>query len=288
VATSQPDADAPRRRLLVRRSRSGGFASAGAGASTRSESLRLPYEPPERDGVDDLIEPENLNERVRQQGPVDVGGDDAAGGNPRARLNDVAMAGSRAYAKEYRLNLLHRMLLRNVPLDQIAQQLSVSISTVEKDRAELKARLREAAKSLDINEMVGHQNAYYDEVRAMSMRIASAPGSGQNAVPTPMKLAALRTSLAAEADRTRFLNTAGVFDVLRFRRTEDGTDLSDVQMLMQRTDDMLAQILAEDDAAAEVPQGPRRITRTRKAGGFSKMNFDDPTASSGDSEIVNL
>lgn len=295
MATSIPDdIDAPRRRMHLRR-QAGGF---GQGTSTRSESLRLGYEPRDEDEVDAAIDPEAMNDRVRRMAAApmqphaddpDLGGADA--GNPRARLNDVSLAGSRAYAKEYRLGLIHRLLMRNVPLDQIARQLQVSISTVEKDRAELKALLRANAKALDINELVGQQSAVYDEIRALSMRIASA--GGDQAVPTPMKLAAMRTALASEADRVRFLNTAGVFDVLRFRRAEGEGELNDVQALMQRTEDMMAALMAEDDLSAgpsdEPPPPPsvRRVQRQRP-GSFAPMTFDDRGASNSSDEVVEL
>lgn len=288
------DENTPRRRVIIRRGRSGGFSGGGAGASTRSESLRADDATDvEDDDVDRAIDPHEMNRQVRERAalppptygvPPPTSEPEDNRENPRMRLNQVAMAGSAAYAKEYRLTLLHRLLMRNVPLDQIAQQLQVSISTVEKDRVELKKRLREAAKEMDINEMIGGQNAFYDEISGMALRVASA-GAGEGAVPVPMKLAAMRTALAANADRTRMLNTSGVFDVLRFRRAEDGTDMSDVQMLMLRTAEMLER-LDEPEPEPDAPSRPKRISRRK--GGFNSMTFDDKDASSGDSEVQEL
>lgn len=275
------------RRIILRRGRAGGFAGGGfsSGVSTRSESLDGNDEP---DEVDDAIDPERTTAHIRggRMQPPDMGTPERD--NPRNRLNTVALAGSSAYAKEYRLTLLNRMLMRNVPLDQIARQLNVSISTVEKDRAALKKRLREAATLLNVDEMVGGQNAVYDEIAGMSMRIASQAGGGTDengnpvvAVPTAMRLAAMRTALAANADRTRFLNTAGVFDVLRFRRAEDGSGMSDVQHLMQNTLAMLQALEAGEDATPTAPPPPR-------AGGFRPMTFDDTDASGSSTEIQEL
>lgn len=269
-----------RRRVTLRRARSGG-GGFQSGHSTQTESLR------DTDSVDAAIDPDELNERVRRLPPPtdqqDVGAAEPDRENPRMRMNQVAMAGSQSYAKEYRLQLLHRLLMRNVPLDQIAQQLQVSISTIEKDRAELKRRWREAAKELTVEEILGNESGIYDEITAMAMRTAS----GGEGVPTAMKLAAMRTALAARADKTRFMNTAGVFDILRFKQAEDGGSLSDVQRLMQSTEALLARLNDPDDEPAAEPARPRRMARTRK-GGFKPMTFDDNDASTSATETQEI
>lgn len=277
-----------RRRIVLRRGRTGGGFSGGSfssGVSTESESLREGNDTVDVDEVDDLIDPDQVSNSVRAGNFPNFPQPDRD--NPRNRLNAVALAGSANYAKEYRLALLHRMLMRNVPLDQIARQLQVSISTVEKDRSLLKKRLREAATQLNIDEMVGSQNAVYDEIAGMSLRIASQAGGGSDengnpvqAVPVAMRLAAMRTALAANADRTRFLNTAGVFDVLRFRRAEDGSGMSDVQNLMQQTLELMNALDTPEDSG-DTPKPPRR-------GGFAPMTFDDADASGSANEIQEL
>lgn len=280
MPTASPEDTGPRRRVILRRARGGGGGFSPS-ISTRSESLRATEA--EMDEVDDAIAPETLSREIRTGAVPAPSSPDAERDNPRMRLNQVALAGSSAYAKEYRLQLLHRLLMRNIPLDQIARQLQVSISTVEKDRALLKSRLREAATEMNINEMVGGQNAVYDEIAGMALRIASTGnskdenGNSIQAVPTAMRLAAMRTALAANADRTRFLNTAGVFDVLRFRRAEDGSALSDVQQLMMQTAELLESLNADEPAAAP-----------KKGGKFAPMTFDDAGASSSDNEVVDL
>lgn len=289
--TTQDESAPVARRLSMRRSR-GGFSG---GSSTQSESLRTS----EADEVDDAIEPEQIHNRIVNEArrrpaprptppqlnaprydpsaPVDA---DPRAPTPSQRMDQVASAGNASFAKEYRLNMLHRLLLRKVPLDQIAQQLGVSISTVQKDRVELKARLRQTARDMDINEIIGNQTGLYDEISGMALMVAT-----NNQTPTAMRLAAMRTTLATEADRTRFLNTAGVFDVLRYRRSEEGSDLSDVQMLMGRTDEMLARIMDMDNQ----PDAPAPRTRRRNApGGFAPMTMDDASASSGDAETVDI
>jgi hypothetical protein len=188
------------------------------------------------------------------------------------RMFDVARAGSPALAKEYRMGVLHKLLLRKIPLDVIARQLGVSVHTIEKDRAELKKRLRAAAKELHIDELIGNQTGFYDEVAAMAMRIASSD------TPTPMKLAALRTALTSNADKARFYQAAGVFDVLKFRRSEDGEAVSDVQELMTKTEEMLKQMMSED---SEIPDGGK----ARKHKGFGGFEATDGTDHA---EVVDL
>lgn len=274
-----------RRRVIMRRRVAGG-GSFSQGTSTRSESLRASDDPGiEPDEVDDAVDPEQAVDRIRtgrMLPPSHPATPDAERDNPRMRLNQVGLAGSAAYAKEFRLELLNRLLMRKIPLDQIATQLQVSISTVEKDRAELGKRLREAAKALNIEEIVGGQNAIYDEIRGMALRVASAgpDAEGRGGTPTPMRLAAMRTALAAEADRTRFNNTAGVYDVLRFRRSEDGSNVSDVMLLMQRTEELLAQLDAPEE---EIPPA-----KPPKSGGFKSLSFDDVDASGSANEVQEL
>ena len=282
--TSEVEPVGPRRRMILRRQRGGGGGGFSSGISTRSESLRASdHEGGPQDEVDDAIDPVQVANSIRAGAVPAPSPATPDRENPRSRLNEVALAGSASYAKEHRLVMLHRLLMRNVSLDVIARQLGVSISTVEKDRAELKRRFREQATQLNIDEMIGAQQSVYDEIAGMALRIASQGASrdehGQpvQAVPTAMKLAAMRTALAANADRTRFLNTAGVFDVLRFRRAEDGANVSDVQMLMQKTQELL-----ESLDAPEPPSAPVR------RGSFNPMSFDDVDASGSAQEVQEL
>jgi len=130
--------------------------------------------------------------------------------------------------------LLHRLLMRRIPIDEIATQLQISVSQVLKDRQELYERLREESRKLDIDLIVGHNKGFYEEVAAMSLRAAS-----QNSAPLPIRLAAMRTALAAQNDSHRFMQAAGVLDVLRYRKAGSESDLNDVQRMMAMTRDLL-------------------------------------------------
>lgn len=153
--------------------------------------------------------------------------------NPRARMAQVRQRATE-YEREYRLGLLHRLLMRRVPMDEIAESLGISISQVYRDRQELQAQLRQNATELNIDEMIGDSKGFYEENAAMAMRAAS-----NNNLPMPIRLAAIRTSLAAKNDMHRFFQTAGVYDVLRFKKAQDGSGVSDVRRLMEQTERIL-------------------------------------------------
>lgn len=154
--------------------------------------------------------------------------------NPHNRLQQVARRSSE-YEREYRMQLLHRLLLRRIPLDEIAQQLHVSVSQIMRDRKELLERLREEARALDIDLIVGNAKGFYEEIAAMAARAAS-----NSNTPIPMRLAAMRTSLAAENDKHRFFQAAGVYDVLRYKRAKGSGAGSDIARMMELTEQLLA------------------------------------------------
>lgn len=160
--------------------------------------------------------------------------------SPSQRLQQVGRRSS-MYEKEYRLNLLHRMLMRKVPLDEIANALGISVSQVMRDRKELYERLRQVSKELDIDQIVGDSKGLYEEVLSMAMRIAS-----KDSAPVAMRLAAMRTGLAAENDKHRFLQAAGVYDVLRYRKAAGEGQLSDIQRLLSLTNEMLNEAEGKD------------------------------------------
>lgn len=168
---------------------------------------------------------------------------------PAGRLAQVGSRSS-AYEREYRLDLLHRLMMRKIPVDEIAQQLGVSVSTVMRDRLELKKRLAQNAKELNIEEMIGYSSGLYGEITAMAMRQAS------NAqTPIPMRLAAMRTALAGENDKHRFFQAAGVYDVLKYRRGAGEGQVSDIQRLMTATEELLNEARSERKPAKPNPLG---------------------------------
>lgn len=140
------------------------------------------------------------------------------------------------YSREVRLKALHKLLLREVPIDKIAQQLGVSRDTVERDRRVLYKQLKKEAQSLDINEMIGDTLAFYRDITSSALRLASDPSA-----PVAARLAAMKTALQSKNDSHKFMQAAGVYDVLKFR-AEVESDKEDVSTLIRNT-----RILLEDD-----------------------------------------
>lgn len=262
MATDTPSPDAVSRRTRARRATGMSFSSGGLSDSSSGSSVA---------GDDDDLEheahPEDLNERVRsaippprplpEQDPAAASRElqNAEEFTPRARL---AQVGGRAseYEREYRLGLLHRMLMRNLPLDEIAAQLGVSISTVMRDRTELTTRLREVSKGLDVESLIGNSKGFYEEVQAMAMRAASSSNT-----PMPMRLAAMRTALASHNDMHRFFQASGVYDVLRFRKSAGAGAQNDIQRLMSLTEDLLTEARrpVDEDPLGEFSGGDSEV-----------------------------
>jgi signal transduction histidine kinase len=188
--------------------------------------------------------PRNAGPQAAPEAPEGDPDDMEDGFNPLARLRQAA-GRSTEYEREYRLDLLNRMLMRNLPLDEIANSLGVTVRQIQRDRKELQDRLRKAARDLDIDEIIGGSTSFYQEVQAMSMRAASS-----RQTPTAMKLGALRVALAAHNDKHRMMQAAGVYDALRFRKGADGAARSDIQRLLDVTDDLLTEARRERRVAS--------------------------------------
>lgn len=152
---------------------------------------------------------------------------------------------SQDYEKELRLRLTHRLLMRGMPEHKIAEKIGVTVETVIRYKRELATRMRDAAAQMDLNELIGEGMAFYNEVQALGLQTAS-----QSNVPTNLKLAAMRTSLAAKNDQHRFLQAAGVFDVLRFKPKEQ-SEGDDMKQLVHAT---RALLFGEDGEAEQVHQ----------------------------------
>lgn len=245
MATVGAPEEARRRRMVTRRGSGMSFSGNGLGQSSAGGGVAAHEDDDEDLGVLDLnsaVEaavpaPAPVTPRLTddQQAEMTRNTINSEEFTPRNRLDQVRGRSSE-YEREYRLQLLHRLLMRNLPLDEIATSLGVSVSTVMRDRTELKERLRHVAKDLDVESMIGNSKGFYEEVQAMAMRAASS-----STIPMPMRLAAMRTALASHNDMHRFFQAAGVYDVLRFRKGASEGAQTDIQRLMSITEDLLTE-----------------------------------------------
>ena len=153
-------------------------------------------------------------------------------------------AHSRSQRKEYRLKLLHRMMLRQLPTDMIAKALGVDTRHVNRLKQELKAQLRKEASSKDLATYVGYTDGFYNEMIGMSMRIAT-----NKDTPETRKLSAMKVALQSERDRTEFLKDVGFFSAMKLLPSVDEGDYHS-----QRANqllDMSNKVLEAFDADAE-------------------------------------
>lgn len=180
-----------------------------------------------------MAEGPSLNDRVRgmAQGPrsIQEESDNIEDVSPLERLNQVTLKSS-SYAVEYRLKLVHRLLMRNIPLDQIAQQLNVSVRTIERDRKLLVDEMKKVAKKLDIEQLIGESLSFYQEVQGMALRAASVAKA-----PVQLRMLALRTAGSSRKDMHSFLEKVGVFEALPYIATEQNTvdDISNIANLIE-------------------------------------------------------
>ncbi len=114
------------------------------------------------------------------------------------------------YAKVYRLALMHCLTMRGLPLGQIGALLGITTRQVQSLRVELIKRIKKEAEHADILAIAGETQAFYDEIRAICMRMAS------EATEASECFAAIRTALSAETDKHRFLQASGFYDIAKY------------------------------------------------------------------------
>jgi len=208
--------DAPRRRR-----RRPNIGSESIREST--DGISAGFTVPDEDLADTIVD---INRLVEQRA---VGEDTPP---PETSLN--------VYDKETRLRFIHKMRMRDLPKAEMCKRLGVSIGTLNADIKELYSRLREGARKLDVNELIGDSIATYNEVLSMALNHAS-----NVELPTPTRLAALRTVLSAKNDMHRFLNLAGFYDVAVYTKKETKTE-NDIGQLIKVT-----QAILNDDKSSD-------------------------------------
>lgn len=112
-----------------------------------------------------------------------------------------------SYRKEHMLRTIHRLLLRNVSTEAIASAVGVEPNYVTELIRELRERLRLEATQFDMAGHVGSSLAFFQEVRASALRIASDGSFGGGA-----RVTALNVALEAQKDTIRFLQAIGAYE----------------------------------------------------------------------------
>lgn len=180
--------------------------------------------------------------RDPQFSPVDEGQLD--GMSPRERMEYVQRVAP-SYVREYRMQLLHRLLLRGLPLDTIARTMDSPVPTILSMRAQLYKRMRQEAKLVDIYLLAGKTLAFYGEIQAMAMRLASdGKSSPRN------RIDALRTAMLSEREKHSFLQTSGFYDHVQFKpRADEEADeaLASAQSVLGMLEHIMGGKLDDED-----------------------------------------
>lgn len=191
--------------------------------------------------------------------------DDQESNAPLGRLTTMELDNVE-YAEEYRLHLINRLLIRNVPLDQIAQQLRMTIPQVMSARNKIREMHKRNARTLSTDFIVGDTDAFYREIIGIAMRAASV-----NKSPMPIRLLALKTAMAAKRELNQFFLKAKVIDATPYA-PDNADNVDDMTRIMSALDKLLEEEdepkthvpLQEDQTTARVVARPSRRVLYRK------------------------
>tara|TARA_R100001086_G_C11830307_1_gene256470 strand:- start:793 stop:1782 length:990 start_codon:yes stop_codon:yes gene_type:complete len=153
---------------------------------------------------------------------------------PAIRARQAALHGQR-YQKEYILRTLHRLTLRRVPTDQIAQMFNVTVPTIYGWVEELRARLKAEATTITITQVAGDTLSFYNEIRSTGLTTAS------TAETTKERIKGMEVALKAEQDKHRFLQVAGFYDTAKLgRETMEDESAKKAREIVNMTKNLLS------------------------------------------------
>jgi hypothetical protein len=136
-----------------------------------------------------------------------------------------------AYRKEHQLRLMHRLLLRQANMAQVASALDLTPQEAYTLRKELFGRLSKEAGSIDMGLLAGKTMAFYDEIRGTALRNADGLTVNQQHVDRARYLA---LAMVAERHKHDFLTRAGFYDSVRLNpKVDDETVDDDMGILRQ-------------------------------------------------------
>lgn len=174
--------------------------------------------------------------------------------NPAVRARQAAMHGKK-YQKEYILRTLHRLLLRRVPTDQIAQMFNVSVHTIYNWIDELRARMKAEATTMSITQVAGDTLSFYNEIRSTGLTTAS------TAQDIKHKIKGMEVALKAEQDKHKFLQVAGFYDTAKLgRETMEDESAKKARQIINMTKNLLSgEFEAEEEDVLEEISGHERV-----------------------------
>ena len=108
--------------------------------------------------------------------------------------------------KEARLNLIQRMIFRNIPKKEIAKQLGVTPRHLSRMVKDLEEYTVSEVKKMDFPQFVGNTLTFYDEIRGMSLMMAS-----EKTTTKKERLQAMQVALRAESEKHNFFALCGIY-----------------------------------------------------------------------------
>jgi hypothetical protein len=161
-------------------------------------------------------------------------------------------------ATEFRRAQVHRLVLRGVPRQTIADHLGVSLETIYSDIKNITHDMREELRNMDYTMYIGMSMAFYDECRNLALRLATDTAEKNNSV----KMQALRTAIAAEDAKHNFFARVGLFKVVSptdpFNSIQTGrqgsySDENDLNVFMQSIAEAARGTRLIDNGVLDVP-----------------------------------
>jgi hypothetical protein len=157
---------------------------------------------------------------------------------PEAERHGHTRQRSTKEATQFRRMQVHRLVIRGVPRQTIAEHLGITLENLYTDIKIITSDMRDELRSMDYTMYIGMSMSFYDECRNIALRLATDTKEKSNGV----KMQALRTAIAAEDAKHAFFARVGLFKVVSptdpFNSIQTGrqgsySDENDLNSLMQ-------------------------------------------------------
>jgi len=163
----------------------------------------------DKDDLDKLLLPKSKSGKVythpSEAEILTILGDEA--NTPHGNPKGVMFASPSKEELEVRRSKVQKLVMRGIHKQDIADHLGINLKTVYSDLKSIKKNIRKNVMQLDYPLFVGETMAFYEEVKQISLRMAT----DSNITDKKLKLAALREATNAEDSKHRFLTQAGMY-----------------------------------------------------------------------------